>query len=155
MNKSDIGAAEEILNEMGHEDEERASKAVIEKQTEAVEEEKKEHANALDWLEKQNKQKKRYQEGMMKLLYARAQKIDWPKGYHWRVGKKDDDKINLTFKHPSGRGFGKGIKLTGEEVYDLHALHIIATQCENTVDGLEGNLAWQKTDSGIILPGKN
>lgn len=150
--KKDIDKAQAILDEIGQEDEGKAAKSVIHLQDEVVEQEKQSAADVMDWLEKQNKQKKQYQEGMAKLLYARAQNIDWPPDYKWRVGKKDDDKINLTFKK-GNKGYGKGIKLTGEEKYDLHAMHIIATQCENTVDGLEGNLAWQQTESGVVTPG--
>ena len=151
MNKASklkVGQAEEYLNAVGQEDEEKASKWVIETQSQVEKTEKKINEDKRQQLLDARKKKMQYQEAAAKLLYERANTIDWPKGYKWRVGYRDDDKINLTFIDRTGKGYGRGIKLTGTDYLDLNAIHIIATQAENTVDQIEHP---PKTESGVYL----
>lgn len=142
------GAVNEYLDAVGQESEEKASKWVIEAQDEVVKQEQKEKDDRLQQLHDARKRKLSYTQAASKMMYERAKLIDWPKGYKWRVGVSGDDKINLTFVDRRGRGYGRGVRLTGVDYLDLNALHVLATQAENTVDQIENP---PQTDSGIYL----
>jgi len=148
--------AEEYLNLVGQENEEKGAKWTIEFQSQAEKQEKEAEEIAKDKLKQSRRGKKEgYVFQLAKELYRRAMFVDWPKGYKWRV-RYSDHKIALIFRHPSGRWYGKGIKPTSIPMFDLYAVQQLVTQCENTVDFLEGKLAWQKEKkhfgSGFYLP---
>jgi hypothetical protein len=142
------GKVREYLDLVSQEDEEKAAKWVIEVEDKNVKQNKKLHDEALTLLSDERKRKFEYLKAMVDLFIKRIKLIDWPKKWTWKVGIKDDDKLHLLFKDPKGRVYGRGIKVTGMQIYDLNALHVLATQAENTIDQLTH---LPKTSSGIYL----
>lgn len=142
--------ANNYLEAVGAEDEDKGAKWTIEAQQTVEKKEKIEDAKAQATLEKSKRSKKDYLVQAAIKLVELADTIDWPQGYRYRVGYENEDKLNLMFEDKKGNVYARGIKLTGSVLYDVNALHIIVTQAENTVDQLEGRLASQvdiKTNS--------
>jgi hypothetical protein len=153
--KKQKAVGEEYLDEVAQENEEKAANQVIKFQKEVDENEKLKKDETTHILNKSKHgiSKDSYTYKIVKELYKMARRIDWPIGYDWRVRMMEENKIDLCFISKNGQGFGKGIKLTFVSKYDLHACAVLATQCENTVDKLEGNLAWQRKTSKLNVPG--
>ncbi len=152
LKKKHEKAAEEYLDYVGQDSEEEGADATIEVQDEVQEQEKLAEFKKQEELERKRKfEDKEYIMELGKKLYDRAQRVDWPDGYTWRVEYKDERKISLIFKSKSGKWYGKGIKASMMPKYDLNAIHVLVTQCENTVDKLEGRLVSQNT-SGLLGP---
>lgn len=149
------GAAGEYLDLVGQEDEEKAADAIMEIQGEVEKQEEETHHETVEEMEKNKQTKVRYTTKLAETLYKIMETVDFPPGYKWRIGIEGEDKLNLTFIDKNGRGYGQGIKITGLSVYDINAIHILATRCENTVDKLEGRIATEDEikDSGIWVPG--
>lgn len=148
METKQEGQVREYLEAVAQPDEEKAAKWVIETQDEVQRQEKEKKAEAIQKLTDARKQKFDYLMAMVNLFEERCKLIDWPKKWTWKVGIKDDDKLHLMFKDPSGYVYGRGIKVTGMQEYDLNALHILATQAENTIDKVTHP---EKTKTGIYL----
>lgn len=154
--KKQTAAAEDYLEAVGTDDEDKGARWTIEAQKAVEEKEKIEDAKAQDDLEKSRRSKKDYLVQAATKLVELAETIDWPRGYRYRVGYEDDNKLSLMFQDKKNNIYARGIQLTGSVLYDVNALHIIITQAENTVDQLEGRLAsqldiktnpvWEKSD---------
>jgi hypothetical protein len=72
-----------------------------------------------------------------------ASYIDWPKGYHYRINF-NEEKLNVIIMDRQGRTYGRGIKPCGNCEYDFHAMGVLLTQCENTIDQIEERGAYKK-----------
>lgn len=142
------GQVDEYLDAVGQEDEEKAAKWVIEVQDQVAKKNKNIEGMNLEKLEKSRRRKFDYLMQMVQIAEERFKLIDWPNGFVWKLGIKDEDKMHLMFKDAGGHVYGRGIKCTGMQVYDLNAINVIATQAENTVDRIMNPA---KTESGIYL----
>ena len=145
-------AGEEFLDYVAQPNEEKGADAVIEvqRQVEKREREEKEMAEHILKRSRRLFNDDDYEYKLAKRLYKMATLIDWPAGYQWTIDVKKR-KIALIFMSPNGDVYGSGIKLSFEPKFDLHGLAVLTTRCENTVDKIEGNLAWQrKSKKGII-----
>ena len=152
------GAGGEYLDEVGQIDEDKAAEAVVKVQGEVDKVEAQAHEEAMEEMDKNRQTKLRYTIKLGEAFYKICQTIDWTDRFTWKIGLVGEEKINLTFKdRETGRGYGQGIIITGQSFYDLNALHILATRCENTVDKISGRMADKDhvKDSGIWVPGQN
>jgi len=150
MGKSKVykqAEVKEYLDLVGQDDEEKASKWVIETQDQVSKKEKSVEADTLTKLASVKRRKFDYLKYMAQVAEERFKLIDWPPGFTWKIGIKDDDKLHLIFRYKR-KFYGRGIKCTGMEVYDLNAINVIAVQAENTVDQIMHPI---KTESGIYL----
>ena len=147
ISKKAIGAANEYLDLVGQENEEKAAKWVIETQDQAKKVEDDIKNDQLQQLTDARKRKFEYLMAMVDISKQRFAMIDWPSGSKWEVGIKDDDKLHLMFR-VKNKVYGRGIKCTGIQHYDLNAINILAVQAENTIDSI---VSPAKTDSGIYL----
>lgn len=152
LRKKQEGVAKEYFELVGGENEEKGAKATIEFQSKAEKENKELEAISKDILKKsRHGKKKRYIIQLAKQLYKYLLTIDWPTGYRWRV-HYDDDRLAVIFSDRQGRKYGQGIKPTGITKYDWHAIGVLATRCENSVDKLQHRMAWQKEQNGFWMP---
>lgn len=152
------GAGAEYLDEVGQENETKAAGVVVKVQKEVDKHEEEAHEVAMEEMNKNRQTKLRYIAKLGEAFFKICETIDWVDRFVWKIGLEGEDKINLTFKDmKTGRGYGQGIKVTGQSFYDLNALHILATRCENTVDKLVGRMATRDhvRDSGLWIPGQN
>lgn len=149
------GKGEEYLDYVAQEDEEKGADATIDVQEQVQNQEKLEEYKQKRELERKKKFKdKEYIFDIAKKLYKRALKVDWPDGYTFKIIHDNIKGVGLKFTTPTGREFGKGIDLSLISKYDLNAIHVLVTQCENTVDRLEGRMAYQQKQKGqgIYMP---
>lgn len=161
LQKKQEAQAEEYLDYVGQDSEEKGADATISVQDQVRETEKLEEFKKQEELKRKRKFKdKEYIKELGKKLYDRAAKVDWPNGYTWKVTVDDTDirKLALKFRSSTtGRWYGRGIKASMIPKYDLNAVHVLVTQCENTVDQLEGRMAWQQKQEaangqGLYMP---
>jgi len=142
---------QEFLDEITQPDEEKAAKLIISKNKEAEKE------TLLDKFKKEEALKKKKEmrghEAYIKLLatdaFEMGKHIDLPLGYSYWIGY-DERRLSVTITSPNGKKFGRGINVCGNQVYDLHAVGVLLTQAENTIDKIEERGAFRK--DGIILP---
>jgi len=139
---------EEYLDEITQEDEAKAAKTVIWNQQKLEKEEKQEKDEKLDKLQHARRWKKDYVYKLALFTCELIKQIDFPRGYVYRVGYSNE-KMNIIITAPNKKRFGRGIKPVGIPRYDFHAIGILLTQCENTIDKLENRGVYHK---GIILP---
>lgn len=148
--KKQQGEGQEYLDTITQESEEKAADAIIETQKE-VEKQTLED----EFLKKEALKKKlrfttpEYVHGLAETLNDMCQYMDLPNGYYYKVNF-NGEKLNLMVHCPDGKKFGRGIKPVGDPNYDFHAIGILVTQAENTVDMIEERGAFRK--DGIILP---
>jgi len=148
--KKQQGEGQEYLDVITQSDEQKAADAIIETQKE-VEKQTLED----EFLKKEELKKKlrftnpEYVKGLAETMNDMAQYIDLPKGYYYKVNF-NEEKLNLKIHSPDGKVFGRGIVPVGDPNYDFHAIGILVTQAENTVDMIEERGAFRK--DGLILP---
>lgn len=144
----DLAKADDILEAMTQESEEKGADAVIEVQKEAEDREAVEKAMISEVMgKKSHGNTSVYMTALATIAEGRLKYVDWPKGYSFKVGL-DGRKVSLIFTDKYGRKFGKGFVACGEHEYDLNAINVLSTQLENTVDYIEGRLAWQTDKQG-------
>ena len=148
--KKQQGEGQELLDAITQPDEEKAADVVISLNKEA------EAKAAGDEFAKKEELKKSlrftHKEYVFKLaqtLNMLAEHMDIPKDYYYRINFSET-KLNLMIHHRDGRKFGRGIIPVGDPTLDFHAIGILVTQAENTVDYIEQRGAFRK--DGIILP---
>lgn len=138
------------ITEEGDRGEEKAAKILIEKGKEADKAVAEDKAKKIEELEKTRQwTKKEYIWKLGEMANEMAKHIDLPTGWtYWiNCGK---DKLNVTITSPDGKTFGRGIIPTGTTTYDFHAIGVLLTQAENTIDSIMERGAYKK--SSIILP---
>jgi hypothetical protein len=144
------GEGEEYLDTITQEDEAKAADAIIEKGKEADKATAEDKAKKIEELEKTRRwTKKEYVWKLGEMCNEMAKHIDLPKGWKYWIncGK---DRLNVTVTSPDGKTFGRGIIPTGMTTYDFHAIGVLLTQAENTIDQIMERGAYRK--SSIILP---
>ena len=148
------GETEETLAETGQDSEAKAAKAIIELQKEAEKREKEKEATWQEELARRRKSPRflEYKRKLAELLRERLGLVDWPRGYSYETFYNSKG-VGLFFNSRFNRRYAQGISPTGDVRLDTNALHILATRAENTVDRLEGRLAWQvkAKEKGVIL----
>ena len=150
LSKKQESDAQNYLDAVTQTDEAKAADAVIEAQKTAEKATKEDEIKKIEELEKSRQFTRReYIHKLATVANDLLQQADIPPGYtYWiRHGKEKMDVIITT---PDGRKFGRGIKPVGITQYDFHAVGVLMTQCENTIDQLEERGAYRK--DGIILP---
>jgi hypothetical protein len=148
--KKQQGEGQELLDEMTQPDEAKAADIIISKNKEAEKSAKEDEDRKVEELEKSLKwTHKEYVAKLGNTLYLLAQNMDVPPGYYYRVNF-NDTKINLMIHHVSGKKFGRGIKPCGNPEIDFHAIGVLVTQAENTIDYMEERGAFRK--DGLIVP---
>jgi len=148
--KKQQGEGQELLDEMTQSDEAKAAEVVISKNKEAelatAEDEfikKEELEKSLKWTRRE------YIWKLGETMNDMAQYMDLPKGWTYRINC-GSEKLNIMITSPDGKKFGRGIVPVGSTTYDFHAIGILITQAENTVDQILERGAFRK--DGIILP---
>jgi len=148
--KKQQGEGQEYLDVITQSDEQKAADAIIETQKEV------EKQTLVDEFLKKEALKGKlrftrpeYVHGLAETLNDMAQYMDLPKGYYYKINF-NEEKLNLMIHSPNGKTFGRGIKPIGDPNYDFHAIGILVTQAENTIDSIEERGAFRK--DGIILP---
>lgn len=151
--KKQEGEANEYLDQItegGEAGEIKAASIITEKGLEAEKATKEDEIRKIEALEKTRKwTRAEYVHRLAETMNELAQHMDLPTGYTYWIGF-DKEKLHLKIIHPDGREFGRGIKPTGMTTYDFHAIGILVTQAENTVDQIMERGAYKK--DGIILP---
>lgn len=144
------GEALEFLDAITSDDEASAAKLLLERQAEADKATVEDQIDKIEELERARKfKKKEYAIKLATMMNQMLKHADFPTGYtHW-VGF-NEEKVNIIITDKDGGRFGRGIIITGMPKYDLHAIGILITQCENTIDKLlsRGNYR----EDGIVLP---
>lgn len=131
--KQELEAEIEVL---GQEDEEEASKWVIESLDEVEASKVKEYDDALQMFSDKNKKFRTYYEALARQLdYLLKYKVDWL-GYKFEYQATFNKArgVGVIVKDPLGRVFARGFKPNGEPKYDLHALKVLIYQTENVID---------------------
>lgn len=141
----------EILDLITQDDEAKAADVIIElnKGAEKATEED-EIMKKLELERSQRWSHKEYVHKLAELMNSLAQQIDLPAGYYYRVNF-NENKLNLIIHHGK-ESFGRGIIPTEDIKYDFHAIGVLVTQAENTIDFMENRGAFRK--DGIWTPPK-
>jgi hypothetical protein len=150
LRKKQQGEGQEYLDTITQPDEQKAADAIIETQKVAEKETNEDKIRKIEELEKSRQRKKA--DYILKLASTTNEMfkhVDLPMGYTYWIGF-NKEKMNITITSPDGRKFGRGIKPCGITEYDFHAIGVLLTQCENTIDQIEERGAFRK--DGIILP---
>lgn len=148
--KHQTGEINEYLDEVGQENEEKAAKAVIEVEKQKAKEQEEDEAKKREVIESALRfTRKEYVHKLAETLNYLAKGMDMPKGYRYWIGF-DDTKLNLIIYCRNGKKFGRGIKPCGDTKYDINALAVLISQCENTIDKVEKRGNYR--EDGIILP---
>lgn len=148
--KKQQAEGEEYLDTITQPDEAKAADAIIETQKAAEHETNEDKIRKIEELEKSRRfTKKEYIHKLAVVTNELAKRMDLPTGYTYWINF-GETKLNLIVTSPDGKKFGRGIVPTGITEYDFHAVGILCTQCENTVDKLEERGAYRK--DRIILP---
>ena len=141
---------QDFLDEITQPDEAKAADLIISKNKEAEKATAEDKARKIEALEKTRQwTKAEYVQRLAEMLNEMAQYMDLPTGFTYWVGF-NKEKLNLKIRHPDGRSFGRGIIPTGMTTYDFHAIGVLVTQAENTVDYIMERGAFRK--DGLILP---
>jgi len=149
LEKKQQGEAKEYLDTITQADEAKAADAIIETQHIAEKEANEDKARKIEALEKSRQwTRAEYVHRLAETLNEMAKHMDLPAGYTYWVGF-NDKKLNLIITAPSGKKFGRGIIPTGSTTYDFHAIGVLVTQAENTIDYIEERGQYNK--SGIIV----
>jgi len=148
--KKQTGEIIEYLDEAGQDDEEKAAKVVIEVEKQKEKEQLEDEAKKREAVESALRfTRKEYVYKLAETLNYLAKGMDMPKGYYYRVGF-NETKLNLIIHCLNGKKFGRGINPCGDTKYDINALAVLVSQCENTIDMVEQRGNFRK--DGIILP---
>lgn len=140
----------EQITQEGETGEIKAASIITEKGKEAEKATAEDKARKIEQLEKTRQwTKKEYIWKLGEMANEMAKHIDLPQGWKYWIncGK---DRLNVTITTPDGKTFGRGIIPTGTTTYDFHAIGILLTQAENTIDQILERGAFKKSD--IILP---
>lgn len=138
----------ELIEEMGQDDERKALSTVqaYVKELKAIEEKQKELS--IDQLNKLTGDKPTYQRYLLTLLAHWIKEEDIPKKYKLYVDSTDEG-IVLGIENTI---YQTAIKPSGVPLYDIHACKIMAIKLGNTVGKLEGNL--NQTKGGVLVGSK-
>lgn len=151
--KKQQGEGKEYLDqitETGEAGEAKAAQIITERGKAAEKLANEDKARKIEELEKsRQRQKADYILKLASTTNELFKHVDLPLGYTYWIGF-DKEKMNIVITTPDGRKFGRGIRPCGITEYDFHAIGVLCTQCENTVDKLEERGAYRK--DGIILP---
>lgn len=148
--KKQQGEGRELLDEMTQADEAKAADIIIKKGNEAEKKTLEDEFLKKEELKKATERTdEEYVKSLATTLNDMAQYIDLPKGYRYWISF-NKEKLNLKIFSPDGKSFGRGIKPVHIPDYDFHAIGILITQAENTIDSIEERGAFRK--DGLILP---
>ena len=124
------------LDAVSQKDEAKAADAVIEAQKKVDIATAQDKQDKLDSLKISRRYSKReYIHNIALVGEKMGESIDWPKGWEWIV-EGDDTKLQAIFRDNKGKFYGHGFIPCGDSEVDLHAIGVLMTQCENTVDEL-------------------
>jgi hypothetical protein len=147
LKKVQGGEVGDFMDQVAQKDEAKAAEFIKEKGKESDD---LELLNHYELMEKTKREMQRtdqeYINYLASLVYALCLRIDWPKGWVWRIDVQKS-RFALYFKSSSGRIYGRGIKPVHDAKYDLNAVNLLGWYAENTVDKLT-----HVTESGIIIP---
>jgi hypothetical protein len=148
--KKEQAQAEEVLDYITQEDEAKAADAIIELNQEAEKKAKEDEIKKVEALERSRQwTKAEYIKRLAETLNQLCVHMDLPPAWYYWIGF-NKEKLYLSVTDPSGKKFARGIIPTGATTYDFHALGVLVTQAENTVDKLEKRGAY--SESKIIIP---
>jgi len=153
LKKKQQGEGEEFLDqitETGEAGEIKAAQIITEKGKEAEKATNEDKIKKVEELEKaRQRTKAEYIRKLAETTNVMFKHVDLPLGYTYFIGF-NKEKLKITITSPDGKTFGRGIIPVGIPMYDFHAIGVLLTQCENTVDKIEERGAFRK--DGIILP---
>ena len=145
---------EEILMEMGQDNEKKAAKAV----TEVLSEKDKRDSGYQDMLKDRAKmflkRKSTYITWLRDVLFHNMSRVDWGVGWMYRVTAEEEG-IHLEVFAPGMQKYQKALKPIGDPEMDLHALEMFVVFTENTVDMVERRGVDGGTGTDRRLPGSN
>ena len=148
--KKNIGEAKNTLDTITQDDEAAAAKAIIELGNESEKKTQEDKELKLEELEYvKHFTKKEYNQKLAMMMFEMAKMIDWPYKYIYNIGF-NKEKLNIIITAPDGKQFGRGIRPIGIPKYDFHAVGVLLTQCENTIDYIMERGQYRK--DGLILP---
>ena len=148
---------EEILMEIGQEDEKKAAKAVTEVMSETQGQEKYYRDMLLNRTAEYSKNKPKYLQWLQQVLFHNLKRVDWGYGWTYRVSVTDKGILLEVFDYRMKRHV-KGFTPVGDAEVDLFAIDLFVIVTENTVDKVEkrdgqGNSpTGEIPTSNIILP---
>lgn len=130
---------EEEIDVLGQENEEEASKWVIETLDGVEAGKKQEYDDALQAFSDKNKKFRTYYEALARQLdYLLKYKVDWlGHKFEYQATFNKARGVGVMVKDPLGRIFARGFKPSGEPKYDLHALKVLIYQTENVIEEYE------------------
>lgn len=150
LSKKQQFEGKELLDTITQEDEAKAADVIIALNKDAEKAAKEDEERKKEELEKSLRfTHKEYVAKLGNTLYMLAQNMDVPANYYYRVNF-NETKVNLMIHHRDGRKFGRGIKPCGDPKVDFHAIGVLVTQAENTIDYMEERGAFRK--DGLIIP---
>lgn len=148
--KRNLGEAQDTLDTITQDDEVAAARAMIELGTASEKKTQEDKELKIEELERiRGFTKKEYNQKLANMIFEMAKMIDWPYKYTYYVGF-DKEKLNIIITAPDGKKFGRGIRPIGIPKYDFHAIGVLLTQCENTIDYIMERGAFRK--DGLIIP---
>ena len=149
LKKVQEGEVGEFMDQVAQSSEKKAAEFIKEKGKESDQAELLKHWELMEETKRQMEfSDQEYINYLASLVYALCLKIDWPRGWTWKIDVQKS-RFALYFKTSSGRIYGRGIKPVRDAKYDLNAVNLLGWYAENTVDKLT-----HVTDSGIIIPHK-
>lgn len=150
LKKKQESDAQNYLDAVAQPDEAKAADAVIEAQDQVEKQAEEDRLKKIADMEMSLRYTRRdYALKVAQITNEMAKHIDLPAGYIYKINF-NEYKLNIMVMSPDGKFFGRGIKFCGNSDYDFHAIGVLLTQCENTVDKLESRGAFNK--SGIVIP---
>lgn len=141
-------AEEELIDELGQENEGRAAKSVIEYVKELQRQDAERHIFFKEALYKAIKDKPLYQRKLIFILQEYVKEEYIPKQYKLYVNSTDEGIVlGIT-----GTDLVSAITVTGDPKYDIHACRVLALRLGNTVARMEGHMRESKAGLSLATP---
>lgn len=130
------GEFEEVLDEIGQENEEKAAKAVIELGDKEEAEKKKRLDDTLTFFNDQRKTFRDYYDALARQIKVLLDHyVDWQDlGFEYQVTVNKARGVGVIVQAPDKKMFARGFKPCGEPKYDINAIKTLIYQTENVID---------------------
>lgn len=131
-----VGELEELIDEMGQEDEEKAAKVVIEV-GDAEEKAKQQRLDdTLTFFTDQRKTFRDYYDALARQIkFLLDAHVDWLQlKFKYEVTVNKARGVGVILEAPDGKIFARGFKPNGEPKYDVNAIKVLIYQTENVVE---------------------
>mgnify|MGYP001578629582 CR=1 FL=1 len=126
----------ERIDWLGQDSERKGAKAVIEENKELEKKEYKKTAEQLTKLNDIKRNEEVYRQRLRVIGQARARKYDIPKGFLWTL-ELTSKGIVLWIADPKRRTYARGMKISGNPLYDLNGIDRLIDKGLTFIDGKE------------------